>query len=38
MVVHHAVDVGRDPALIARVQALERVIVTASRRCDERFV
>jgi hypothetical protein len=38
MVVHHAVDVGGDPALVARVEALERKIIAPSGRGDEGFV
>jgi hypothetical protein len=38
MVVHHAVDVCGDAALVARVQPLEREVVTPSRGGDEGFV
>jgi hypothetical protein len=38
MVVHHAVDVGGDPALVALVQALEGEIVPLSDGSDEGFV
>jgi hypothetical protein len=38
MVVHHAVDVRGDAALVALVEPLEREVVTPSRRGDEGFV
>jgi hypothetical protein len=38
MVVHHAVDVRGDPALVAVVQPLERDVVAVTRRGDEGFV
>jgi hypothetical protein len=38
MVVHHAVDVRGDPALVALVEALEREIVAPSDGGDEGFV
>jgi hypothetical protein len=38
MVVHHAVDVRGNAALVALVQPLEREVVTASRGSDEGFV
>jgi hypothetical protein len=38
MVVHHAVDVRGDPALIALVEPLEGEVVTPSGGGDEGFV
>jgi hypothetical protein len=38
MVVHHAEDVGGDPALVALVQPLEGEVVAPARRGDERLV
>jgi hypothetical protein len=38
VVVHHAVDVGGDPALIAQVELLERAIVPGTDTRDERVV
>jgi hypothetical protein len=38
MVVHHAVDVRGDPALIALVEALEREVVTRTGGGDEGLV
>jgi hypothetical protein len=36
--VDHAVDVGSDPSLIAKVELLERMIVPCANRRDERVV
>jgi hypothetical protein len=38
MVVHHAVDVRGDPALVALVQPLEGEVVASTGRGDEGFV
>jgi hypothetical protein len=38
VVVHHAVDVGGDPALVAQVELLERAIVPGANAGDERVV
>jgi hypothetical protein len=38
MVVHHAVDVRGDPALVALVEALEGEVVAPAGGGDERFV
>jgi hypothetical protein len=38
MVVDHAVDVGRYPALVAKVELLERPVVAGTDAGDERVV
>jgi hypothetical protein len=38
MVVDHPVDVRRDPALVARIEPLEREVVAGASRRDERVV
>jgi hypothetical protein len=36
--VDHAVHVGRDPALVAQVELLERAVVPGADASDERIV
>jgi hypothetical protein len=38
VVVHHPVDVGGDPALVAQVQVFERAVVPGAGSGDERIV